>query len=222
MMNIQKSDLELKVGKKSAKAYLAAPEKGGPGILVLHAWWGLKPFFTQVCDRLAGQGFTALAPDLFQGRTANTVEEAEAGLKLRDPDFMDAAAMAAQATLLSRTQSKHIGVLGFSLGAAAALTAAAGTPDQVSVAVLFYGTYPVEYGQIKAKILGHFSDQDDFEPLKDVRAMEAAMQAAGVDVSLHIYPGTSHWFMEDDRPQYDPAAASLAWERTFDFLKKHV
>ncbi len=218
-MTTQKSDIKLKVGKRSAAAYLAVPEAGGPGVLVLHAWWGLKPFFKQVCDRLADQGFTALAPDLYQGKTANTIEAAEALLKQRDADFMGAASAAGQDFLLSHTKRGHIAVLGFSLGAAASLETAANSPDRVSSVVLFYGTYPVEFGKIKAKVLGHFSDQDDYEPLKDVRAMEEAMKAAGVDVTLHIYPGTSHWFMEDDRPQYNPAAASLAWERTMDFLK---
>ena len=56
-MSIQTSDIQLKVNDKIANAYLATPQNGGPGVLVLHAWWGLKPFFKQVCDQLAKQGF---------------------------------------------------------------------------------------------------------------------------------------------------------------------
>ena len=77
-MSIQKSEIQLLVNNNTANAYLAAPQDGGPGILVLHAWWGLKPFFKQVCDQLAAQGFTAFAPDLYQGRIATTIEEAKA------------------------------------------------------------------------------------------------------------------------------------------------
>ena len=51
-----------------------------------------------------------------------------------------------------------------------------------------------------------------------VRAMEQDMKNAGLDVTLHIYPNVSHWFMESDRPEYDPAVAQLAWDRTFEFL----
>jgi len=76
-MSIQKSDIQLDVNGKSVNAYVASPESGGPGVLVLHAWWGLKPFFKQVCDQIAEQGFVALAPDLYQGRIANTIDEAK-------------------------------------------------------------------------------------------------------------------------------------------------
>ncbi len=77
-MSIQKSEIQLKVNDQIANAYLASPKDGGAGILVLHAWWGLKPFFKQVCDQLAERGFVALAPDLYQGKVATTIPEAEA------------------------------------------------------------------------------------------------------------------------------------------------
>ena len=76
-MDINKSTIQLKVNNKNVNAYLAEPKDGGPGILVLHAWWGLKPFFKQVCDQLAEHGYVALAPDLIKGRIANTIEEAK-------------------------------------------------------------------------------------------------------------------------------------------------
>src|SRR5215510_6013394 len=113
-MSIQKSDVKLDVNGKSANAYLASPQAGGPGVLVLHAWWGLKPFFKQVCDQLAGQGFTALAPDLYQERIANTVDEAKALLEKRDLEFMGDIVKAARNHLSALGGGKPIGVLGFS------------------------------------------------------------------------------------------------------------
>ena len=80
-MSIQKTEIKLDVNGKSANAYLASPAIGGPGVLVLHAWWGLKPFFKEICDQLAERGFTALAPDLYQGRIAHTIDEAKALLE---------------------------------------------------------------------------------------------------------------------------------------------
>ena len=73
----------VQAGATGQRAYLAVPEGGtGPGVLVLHAWWGLTPDFSGVCDRLAAAGFVALAPELYAGgATATTIAEAEA---LRD------------------------------------------------------------------------------------------------------------------------------------------
>jgi carboxymethylenebutenolidase len=220
-MSIKRSEIQLQVNDKRVNAYLAVPEKGGPGILVLHAWWGLKPFFKQVCDQLAEQGFTALAPDLYQGRLAKTVEEAKDLLDQRDFELMGDTVKAAQDFLVSLNPGKPIGVLGFSMGASWALISAANEAD-VAAAVLFYGADAVDFSQIKVKVLGHFAEVDEWEPLDGIKAMEKDMKAAGVDVSLHFYPNVGHWFVEEDRPEYDPEAAKLAWERTFEFLKKNL
>ncbi len=220
-MTIQKTDLMLDVKGQPVEAYLAAPKTGGPGLLVLHAWWGLNSFFKELCDRLAEQGFTVLAPDLFQGQIAETIEAAEELMKNSDDQAVSDAVMAAKDHLLTLTKGK-IGVMGFSFGAAWSLIAAAHDPDNVTATVLFYGVYEVDFGKVKSKILGHFGDRDEWEPLEGAKEMETAMKAAGLDVTLHIYPGVSHWFVETDRPEYDPAAANLAWERTFAFLKENL
>jgi carboxymethylenebutenolidase len=221
-MSIQKSEIKLDVNGKPVNAYLVSPSNGGPGVLVLHAWWGLKPFFKQVCDQLAEQGYTALAPDLYQGRIAHTVEEAKAIQEKgeSDPELMGDIVKAAKDHLASIRTGKPIGVLGFSMGAAWSMIVAANEPN-VSTVVLFYGAYaPPDLSQMKAKVLGHFAQVDEWEPLDGVKAMEKDMKAAGVDVTLHFYPRVGHWFMESDRPEYDSESAKLAWERTFEFLKK--
>ena len=220
-MSIQKSTLELDVNGKTINAYLAEPENGGPGVLVLHAWWGLNPFFKSLCDRLAEQGFTALAPDLFQGQIAETVEDAEALMKSSDDQAVSATVMAAKDHLLALTNGK-VGVIGFSFGAAHSLVLAAQDPEKIAATVLFYGVYEVDFKEIKSKILGNFGERDEMEPLEGVKWMETAMQEAGLDVTLHMYPNVGHWFVEADRPEYDPAAAILAWERTFAFLKENL
>lgn len=220
-MPIQKSEVQLQVNGKPANAYLAAPEAGGPGILVLHAWWGLKPFFKEVCDKLAKQGFTALAPDMYQGRVAKTIDEAKALLDQRDFELMGDTVKAAKNYLVSLQPGKPIGVLGFSMGAEWGLVVAANEPD-VAAAVLFYGPGEVDFTTVQAKVLGHFAEKDEWEDLDFIKAMEKDMQAAGVDVTLHFYPKVGHWFVEQDRPEYDPESAKLAWERTFEFLKKNL
>jgi len=220
-MSIQKSEIQLSVNSQTANGYLASPTDGGPGILVLHAWWGLKPFFKQVCDRLAEQGFTVLAPDLRNGQIAKTIEEAKALMENSDSQLVGDTVMAAKDYLRELTKGK-IGLVGFSMGGGWALILASTQPEQIGATVIFYGNEDADYGKITSKVMGHYSDNDEWEPNEYVEKTFAAFKSAGVDATLHIYPGVAHWFMEEDRPEYDPAAASLAWERTFDFLKKNM
>ena len=220
-MTVQKSELKLDVNGRSVNAYLASPAEGGPGVLVLHAWWGLKPFFKQVCDQLAEHGYTALAPDLYQGDIAKTIDEAKALHGKHENEFMGDIIKAAKDQLTSLRTGKPIGVMGFSMGAAWSIIVTTKEPD-IAATVLFYGAYSPDFSNAKAKVLGHFAEVDEWEPMDGVRTMEQDMKNAGLDVTIHIYPGVAHWFVEEDRPEYDAAAASLAWERTFDFLKKNL
>lgn len=215
-----RSDVQLKVKDQTATAYLSAPDGGGPGVLVLHAWWGLKPFFKQVCDRLAGQGFTAFAPDLYQGRVAKTIDEAKAFMEQNDFELMGAIVEAAVKHLKAQT-GVPLGVVGFSMGSGWALAVAANEPD-VKALVQFYGAGEADYSQIQAKILGHFAEVDEWEPLEYVRQMEEGMKAANLDVNLVTYPNVAHWFVEEDRPEFDASASALAWERTYEFLKQNL
>ncbi len=196
-MNIQRSDFELQVNGKTARAYLAAPEGGGPGVLVLHAWWGLKPFFKEVCDRLAAEGFTALAPDLYQGHLAGTIKEAEELLHL-EQDNIGLLQAIVQASLghLESLKSGQLGVMGFSMGAYWSMVAAASDP-RVKAVVLYYGTSDVDPRKIHAAVQGHFAEHDPYESPEGVGAMGEAMKAAGVNAAFYTYAGTSHWFMED-------------------------
>ena len=221
-MSIQKSEIKLDVNVQPVNAYLAAPQDGGPSVLVLHAWWGLKPFFKQVCDRLAEQGFVALAPDMRNGQIAETIESAKELMKKSDDQFVGDVVMAAKDYLLAHSAGEKIGVIGFSMGAAWSLVVASYDPDKIAATVLFYGIGDADFSKVKSKILGHFSDNDEWEPMEGVRWMEQSLKDAGVDATLHIYPKVAHWFVEEDRPEYDPESAQLAWERTFEFLKKNL
>jgi carboxymethylenebutenolidase len=218
-------DIQLQVNNQPVNAYLALPARGkGPGVLLLHAWWGLKPFFKQVCDRLAEQGFVALAPDLYHGPIAATIDEAKALMEAADSQLIGDTVMAAKDFLLAHPAKtgEKLGTVGFSMGSGWSLVAATHAPDQFAAVVSFYGAGEADFGKMQAKFMGHFSDADEWEPLKWVNWMADAMKTAGVDTTFFIYPGVAHWFVEDDRPEYDPAAAKLAWERTFAFLKENL
>jgi carboxymethylenebutenolidase len=218
----------LSVSPTGNRAYLAVPDSGsGPGVLVLHAWWGLTPVFTAVCDGLAAAGYMALAPSLYaNGATAATIAEAEA---LRDShDEAAEAEPIAQAAVeqllgLPAVTGAKIGVIGFSLGAYWALHLSQVRPDDVGAVVVFYGTDDGDYRIARAAYLGHFAEHDDYEALDAVRALEEKIRAAGREVTFHVYPGTGHWFFEPNQPRaYDDAAAGLARERTLDFLKAQL
>ena len=219
----------LQIGPTDNRAYLATPESGtGPGVLVLHAWWGLTEVFTDACDRLAAAGFVALAPDLYaNGATTDSIAEAEQLISGHDsaPGETKAALQAAVDYLLdsAAVTGKMIGAIGFSMGAYWALQLSQTRPDAVSAVVSFYGTDDGDYVTAQAAYLVHFAEQDDYEPLEAVQSLEARIRAAGRDVTVYTYPGTNHWFVEPNRPDvYNAGAAELAWERTLAFLKAQL
>lgn len=222
-MSIQKSEIKIVVNAKPLSAYLASPTDGGPGLLVLPSWWGLKPFFKQVCEQLAEQGYTALGLDYYQGRVGNTIDEAKALQEEVENDFEGMAAMVKSAKdhLASFQTGKPLGILGFSMGTDWAVITAANEAD-IAATILFYGGWSPDFSKMRSKVLGHYAETDEWFPFDKAREMGQKMKTAGVDVTLHYYPGTAHWFMEEDRPEYDPAAAKLAWDRTFEFLKENL
>ena len=216
--------IEYSAEGRTVRAYTAHAKQGGPGLIVLHAWWGLNEFFQRLCERLATQGFTVLAPDLYAGKLAATVEEAEALREEQDPDFMHTAALSAVARLRRQPGiiPGPVGVIGFSMGAAWALVLSAAQPEDISAAVLFYGTYEVDFKQSKAAFQGHFAEHDEYETINDVHSMTAAMEAAGRPTDF-LLSGTVTGLSRRTRPDaYNAEASRLAWERTLTFLKAKI
>jgi carboxymethylenebutenolidase len=216
---------ELKAGAPVAVGYEAVPESGeGPGVLVLHAWWGLNGVFRGLCDTLAAAGFVAVAPDLWGGTVATTIEQAEGLIKFEHggSDAIGQAINSAIDYLKAHpaVRGEDLSVIGFSMGAFWAVHFAGLRPELRKV-VIFYGAGDGDFAAMKASFLGHFAEDDPWEPLEGVRQMEESLRAAGREVTLHFYPGTGHWFFEPDRPDaFKPEAAQLAWERTLAFLKE--
>jgi len=204
--------------------YTAVPEGGGPGVLVLHAWWGLSYGVKRFCDRLAAAGFVALAPDLADGRLAETIPEARALVNDLDEDAARQAAAGGLVRLRSHPAVRgQLGVAGFSMGVWFALDLAT-RADDVEAAVLYYGTAgDIDHQCHGVSVLGHFAEHDEFEPAAEVAALEDALRRAGRAVRFHTYPGAGHWFAEVDRPDaYDEAAAALAFRRTVGFLRTQL
>ncbi len=193
---------------------------------MLHAWWGLTPFFRTVADRLADAGFVALAPDLHgDGRTADTPDEAEALLAGTETNRTAGLVVSSLSTLRSMpaTPEGRIGVLGFSMGASWALWAATRFPDDVAAVSTFYGSQDIDFTPARAAFQGHFAEHDEFVTDDNQAYLQAQLRLAGHTVEFHDYPGTGHWFMESDRDAaYVQAAAEAAWDRTIAFLHQHL
>src|SRR6266487_2660154 len=145
------------------QGFLAVPPTGkGPGVLVLHAWWGLNDTIKAFCTRLAEAGFVAFAPDLYHGKVADTIANAETLGQALDASHIQARAEIRDATrfLGERAGQAAVGlaVIGFSLGAYYALDLSVADPEHISSVVIFYGTGVDDFNSSKAAYLGHFAE----------------------------------------------------------------
>lgn len=206
--------------------YLVAPESGhGPGVLVLHAWWGLTPGIRRIADRLADAGYVALAPDLHLGHQADTPDEAEALLARMDPNVVADLVASSAAVLrdLPVTDGERVGVVGFSMGASWGLWLAARAPHVVAAVSAYYGNQTIDFSRAEAAFQLHVAEHDELVSEDDYVLLEANLALDGMEVEVHRYEGTGHWFAEPDRgAAHAPAAAELAWERTLAFLDRHL
>jgi len=217
---------EVNMAQTHPQGFLAIPPTGkGPGVVVLHAWWGLNDTMKAFCTQLANSGFVAFAPDLYHGKIADTIPDAEALGQALDANYLQAKAEIAEATLFLNERAgqvdRGLAVIGFSLGAFYALDLSTSTPEHIRSVVIYYGTGPGDFSSSKAAYLGHFAENDEFEPQSNVDELEESLKLAGRPVTFYRYSGTGHWFCEPDRLlAYNQAAASLAWDRTLAFLKR--
>jgi carboxymethylenebutenolidase len=214
----------------SAHGYLATPASGrGPGVVVVQEWWGLDDHIADVVDRLASEGFVALAPDLFGGRVAHDSDEA--GRLMQELPVAQAARDLGGAVdfLLQHeaVTSSAVGAVGFCMGGGFVLLLAAQQGEKVSAAVPFYGVGPAvpdTYTGVRAAVQGHYGERDDFYPVEQARAQEEQIhREAGVPVEFFYYPAGHAFHNDKDKlGTYDPEAAELAWSRTVDFLRTNV
>jgi carboxymethylenebutenolidase len=208
------------------QGFLAAPPTGnGPGVLVLHAWWGLNDTMRAFCTLLAEAGFVAFAPDLYHGKVADNIADAEALGNALDANHLQAKADIADAARFLNERvaqpERGLAAIGFSLGAYYALDLAAADPEHIRSVVVYYGSGGGDWSSSRAAYLGHFAEEDEFEPKSNVDSLEESLKRAGRSVTFYRYRGAGHWFAEPDRSQaYNAAAAGLAWDRTLAFLRR--
>ena len=192
----------------------------GPGVVVVQEWWGLDQHIRDVCRRLAGEGFTAVAPDLYRGQQTTEPDEARKLVMRMDWEGALADLGAAVGWLFERGATTA-GVIGFCMGGS--LTwALAHTEDRISAAVPFYGPSGGEEGRLRCPVVAHFGAADRSIPPEKVERIRRHLQEQAYAHELFVYDGAGHAFFNDTRASFDPGAAALAWERTLEFFRNEL
>jgi carboxymethylenebutenolidase len=219
--------VEFEANGASARGYLAEPEGEGPGLVVLGEWWGLDDDVRRIVDSFAQEGFLALAPDLYGGKTTEEPDEAQKQLMAMKMDEAEKEMRGAVEYVLEHDKCDGtVGSVGFCAGGGLSIWAAASNP-KIGAAVTYYYVMPhgkPDFSNIDAPVLGHFGTSDDFISEEDAKALQQELQAAGVDAAFEFYEGAGHAFAnEHDRlGTYHPEHAASAWTKTVDFLKRHL
>jgi carboxymethylenebutenolidase len=219
---------EFPSGDETLSGYLALPASGrGPGVVVIQEWWGLVDHIRDLCDRLAREGFTALAPDLYRGES--TGDPGEAGRLMLELEIPRASSDldAAVSALLGHTavDGSRVGCIGFCMGGQLALAAGARNA-RIGAVVDCYGVHPKvdsDFDGMPAGGLGVFAENDEFVPAARVSELEEQIRAAGGRATFKVFVGAQLAFMNDSRPDvYDAATAAEAWNDILPFLRAEL
>ena len=223
------------------QGFLAAPERPDsllearglnpstthlPGIVVIHEWWGLNDNVRRATRRLAGEGYRALAVDLYGGESAENPSGARALMQtaMEDREAVLANLAAAHNYLRQDAESPRVAVMGWCFGGGMTLQAAIDQPDRFNGAVIYYGSVgDVSRKQIEPvsfPMLGHFGSEDQNIPVEDVERFETMLSDLGKDAQIHLYEGAGHAFANPSGTNYEEEAAATAWERTTAFLDR--
>jgi carboxymethylenebutenolidase len=218
------------VGGKQVKGYLVRPSaaKGPlPGIIVIHEWWGLNDNIRKTADRLAGEGYEALAVDLYDGQSAENPDDATKYMKavMADKDSAKDNLKQAYAYLHDHEHATKLGVIGWCFGGGWSLQTALLFPDKLDAAVMYYGQPVTDVATLKTlkmPLIGFFGEKDMGITVADVTGFQDALKQAGVDAEIHEYPDAGHAFANPSGKNYQEAAAKDSWERTTKFFKAHL
>jgi len=185
-------------------------------IVVIQEIFGVNHHIRAVCDRLAGEGYVAIAPSIFDRIEPDEI--AVARKFVANPDWT-AMLRDTQAAIDAVKELGPIGIIGFCLGGSVAY-AAATKLSGLSAAVGYYGGAIVRFADDKPKVPTqlHFGEKDAGIPLSDVEIIRAKRP----EVEIHLYPGAQHGFHCDERASYDKASAEIAWPRSLGFFAKHL
>ena len=222
-------DVAYDAGDPATRGYVARPatgDSGLPGIIVIHEWWGLNDNIRAMTRRLAGDGYRALAVDLYGGAVATTPDSAKTLTSKAMADMEPGKrTLRAAISYLKSKGAGRIGVIGWCFGGGWSLQTALDNPRDIDATVIYYGkleTDPAKLRALDMPVLGMFGGRDASIPVEQVRAFEAGMKTAGVNGEVHVYDSAGHAFANPSGQMYSPDAATDAWKRTQAFLTRYL
>ena len=219
--------ISLKVNGGETPAYVARPAGKGPAVVVIQEYWGLVPQIEGVCDRLAAEGFVALAPDLYHGQKTTSPDQAgKMMMAMRvDEAARDLAVAIDTAAAQPGANSGKVGIVGFCMGGALSLFAACKNPE-VGACVVFYGGHPnvkPDLASLHAPVLGIYGGKDGFVTPQAVADLDRELTRLGKRHEFHTYPNAQHAFFNEKRPEvYDAHASGDAWSKTVGFFRREL
>lgn len=226
---VKTETVSYKSGDETVTGYLALPDGGGkhPAIIVIHEWWGLNDWVKEQTEKFAGQGYVALAVDLYRGKVGTTPDEAHVLMRGLPDDrgLRDLEAAFAYLALRTDVDAKKIGSIGWCMGGGWSIKLAEDQP-KLAAFVVNYGSLPTDpaiIAKIKAPMLGNFGAEDKGIPPDSVHAFESAMKAADKNADIKIYNGAGHAFENpNNKGGYRPEAAADAGKRVDAFFAKYL
>ncbi len=216
-----------KTGDQNHRGYLsqstAVNKKSG--LIVIHEWWGLNEDIHLMTDQLAGLGYTALAVDLYDGQSATEVREAfQLSTNLSNNEASALANLKAAYDYLTKEKGiEKVGIIGWCLGGKWSLRGSLMLPDQIDATVIYYGSLVNDKEQIatlEMPIIGFVGTKDRLH--KQFVEFDQHLKDLNKDASVHIYEGAKHAFANASGIAYEQKAAEDSWEKTVDFLTKHL
>jgi len=216
------------VNGKEIKGYMAkaaSPETELPGIIVIHEWWGLNDNIRMMTRRLAGEGYVALAVDLYSGNVAENPQDARKFMSQVDQENTVSNLEQAYVYLSEQAGDEDIGVIGWCFGGGWSLQTAIAMPDKIDATVIYYGRLVTDDDKLQPldmPILGIFGAEDRGIPPEQVNTFEDKLNELGKDASIHIYEGANHAFANPSGERYNKEAAADAWQKTTAFFKEHL
>jgi carboxymethylenebutenolidase len=216
--------------RSNLEGFLAMPADAAeplPGLIVIHEWWGLNDNIEAMTRRLAGEGYVALAVDLYGGAVAGTPEEAQGLMAavVNDPDKARANLKQAYEYLEKYAFAPRIASIGWCLGGGWALETARLFPDHLDGMVMYYGQFVNDaevLAPLQMPVLGLFGGRDKSIPTADVIAFRGKLNELGKNAKILIYPEADHAFANPSGGNYNAKAADDAWQETVAFLAANL
>jgi carboxymethylenebutenolidase len=211
--------------------YLARPQgvkNPLPALIIIHEWWGLNDNIKAMTRRLAGEGYTALAVDLYKGNVADNPEKAKELVTsaLKNPQELQENLKAAYQYLEQEQKAPKIASIGWCFGGTWSLNTALLFPDQLDATIIYYGggitTDAAQLKTLQMPILGFFGALDTNPSVETVKEFETVLKSLNKSVEIHVYDEAGHAFANPSGNRYNAIAAEDAWKRTITFLNQSL